>query len=129
MTGFDQAEIPLEGVYSDYSGTAAIVGATVRYNGETYEFDSSTSVSLPYEGRQIRFDRDGSSGVVSVTLKDGPVLSADDFRVEYGDNINAKKGGGTFKIILKYNEKSGTFLFSGEKVFKFNISESEKIIV
>ncbi|MCR5503561.1 MAG: hypothetical protein K6F53_11185 [Lachnospiraceae bacterium] len=65
--------------------------------------------------------------MVSVTLSNGTVLTPEDFRVDYGNNIAAKKDGGSFKIVLKRNSGTGSFAFGGSATFKFTITKAGKI--
>lgn len=129
VTGFEKKILPVEGVYADFDEAAKIIEATVVYKGKTYNFDPSSKISLPYEGRQIRFDRSGSTGtgVVSVKLSDGTVLGKDDFSVEYGDNLAAKNNGGSFKVTLKHNNTTGSFKYGGSATFKFTITPADKL--
>ncbi|MCR5304139.1 MAG: hypothetical protein K6E33_06200 [Lachnospiraceae bacterium] len=129
ISGFNTCDIPLQSAYGEYDAAAKIESATVVYQGSTYTFDAKADVSFPFEGRQIRFDRGEYSedGVISVTLKDGTVLDSENFRVEYGDNIVAKKKGGTFKIILKQNSSTNLFPYGGTAQFKFTITPKDPI--
>ncbi|MBQ7583216.1 MAG: hypothetical protein IJT24_01280, partial [Lachnospiraceae bacterium] len=65
--------------------------------------------------------------VKAVTLSDGTVLGKDDFYVIYGSNIAARKNGGSFKVILKRNDKAKTFKYGGIATFKFTITNAEGI--
>ncbi|MCR4763046.1 MAG: hypothetical protein K5696_05915 [Lachnospiraceae bacterium] len=129
ITGFRETSIPIDGSFSVYDSTAKIVSASVVYRGQTYEFGKESAVTLPYEGRQIRFDRTDGEGVLTVTLSDGTVLTPDDFRVEYGDNISAGKNTGLIKVILRRNEKTGSYAYGGSVEFRFSISNSEQIVL
>lgn len=130
ITGFEPDDIPIEGVYSEYAEPAKITGATVVYKGKSYVFEKGSSVALPYEGRQIRFDRnpEKGDGVSEVVLSDGTRLGKNGFYVEYGDNLSAKKNGGWFRVVLKQNDASGSFAYGGKAVFKFSIiKDGEKV--
>ena len=124
----------LGGNYSVYEQAATVVGATVTYNGKEYTFDKKSKISIPYEGRQIRFDRGEGNGITSVTVqlsdenKTQLTLGKDDFTVFYGENITSGANAGNFTIVLKRNSRNGTYKYGGSGQFKFSVTDSDKIV-
>lgn len=131
ITGYDFNNVALEKDYTIYDSSATIVGAKVSFNGEEYDFPADSKRPLPFKGGQIRFDKNPGDGVISVTLKDGTVLDADNFTVEYGNNnsVGTGKKGGSFTVILKRNSGAGTYQYGGRKTFYFTITGVDGIVI
>jgi hypothetical protein len=122
ITGYDFQNVKIAEDYTVYDKTAAITGATVRVNGEVYNFPEDAGKPITFTGSQIRFDKKAGDGVTKITLKDGTELGPDSFYVEYGDNVAVGKGksGGSFTVILKMNGK-GEYSSGGKATFNFTI--------
>ncbi len=127
IAGFDiKDNVHLQQYYNIYDEKAVISSVRIRYKDSEYDFSAKEIPEFAFEGGQIRFDRNISDGIISVTLANGTVLGADDCDLSYGLNCASGKKSGSITVKLKYNDNTKTFKYGGSGTFKFDIGPGKQ---
>ena len=126
ITGYDFQEVSISENYTVFDKAATISQAIVTVNGKEYNYPTDARIPITFTGGQVRFDKNQGDGVTKVVLKDGTVLDADNFYVEYGNNVAAGKG--SFTVILKRNSE-GDYPYGGKATFNFTIGNAANVVL